>query len=793
MILMISAVYGSPPTQEDEPQTKTVTAVRVNSPVRIDGVLDEPAWAEAVPATGFTQREPDEGKPATESTEVRVLYDGEALYVGFIAYDARPDSIVGRLIRRDQWSESDQLSVQVDSHHDHRTGYGFEINAAGVQRDQHLYNDTWDDRHWDAVWQSATKITKEGWIAEFRIPYTCLRFPEQDPQIWGIYFARYISRKKEFSIWNFFPESEGGWVSNFGHLLGIEGIRPARHFEVLPYLVSSGNLERANRGNPDGRDLYKNIGIDVKCGLTSNITLDATLNPDFGQVEADRAVLNLSTFEIHYPEKRPFFMEGASIFRTPIQLFYSRRIGRPPSQSPDVPEGGYELEKVTATTILAAAKVTGKTQGGTSIGFLDAVTQEEKVTVADSLEFRSSQVVEPATNYSVLRLQQDVFEKSSVGMMATAANRERENPAYTGGVDWDLHLFDNNYSFRGQIAGSQTGPRYNGWGGEFSFGKQAGKHFRGSTGYDFETRKFEINDLGYLRRSDRHGGYTWLQYRTGKELWITRRMYNNFNIWYGWNFDGDDLGKGFSFNNDMELRNHWWAGGWGGYAFKRFDDRETQEGPLVTIPAQLWYGIWLSTDSRKWIQVNGWCGSEDDRDGTRGFFGTWISVKPRSNIELSLNSEYSQSRNVSRWVAVDTTQTDERVDIFGELDTRQLDLTTRGTIMFTRDLSLQFYSQVFLASGDYSNLKRLLSSDRFGPLGDITYDENPDFDSESFHSNILLRWEYHPGSTFFFVWTQSRSISGETGSFNLRQDIDDLFGSHPENVFLIKVSNWWSL
>jgi hypothetical protein len=195
MILMISAVYGSPPTQEDEPQTKTVTAVRVNSPVRIDGVLDEPAWAEAVPATGFTQREPDEGKPATESTEVRVLYDGEALYVGFIAYDARPNSIVGRLIRRDQWSESDQLGVHVDSHHDHRTGYGFEINAAGVQRDQHLYNDTWDDRHWDAVWQSATKITKEGWIAEFRIPYTCLRFPEQDPQMWGIYFARYISRK----------------------------------------------------------------------------------------------------------------------------------------------------------------------------------------------------------------------------------------------------------------------------------------------------------------------------------------------------------------------------------------------------------------------------------------------------------------------------------------------------------------------------------------------------------------------------------------------------------------------
>ncbi|MCK4591375.1 MAG: hypothetical protein KAT86_06445, partial [Candidatus Latescibacteria bacterium] len=376
---------------------------------------------------------------------------------------------------------------------------------------------------------------------------------------------------------------------------------------------------------------------------------------------------------------------------------------------------------------------------------------------------------------------------------ATAANRERENPAYSGGVDWDLHLFDNDYSFRGQIAGSRTGPKYNGWGGKFSFRKQAGKHFRGSTGYDFETRNFDINDLGYLRRSDWHGGYTWLQYRTSEELWITRRTYNNFNVWYGWNFDGDDLGKGFNFNNDMELRNYWWAGGWSGYAFKRFDDRETQGGPLVTIPAQLWYGIWLSTDSRKWIQSNGWCGSEDDRDGTRQFFGARISVKPRSNIELSLRTEYSQSRGVSRWVAVDTTQTDERADIFGELDTQQLDLTTRGTIMFTRDLSLQFYSQVFLASGDYSNFKRLLSPDRFGLLGDITYDENPDFDSESFHSNILLRWEYRPGSTFFLVWTQSRNISGETGSFNLRQDIDDLFRSHPENVFLLKASHWWSL
>lgn len=792
-VFLILMALSPSSAQGDDPGTNSITAVRRDSPIRIDGILDEPAWAGAPPVTEFIQRDPDEGRSATESTEVRVLYDDEALYIGFTMYDSQPDSIAGELTRRDRWSESDWAGVQIDSYHDHRTGYAFSVNPAGVQLDRHLYNDTRSDRSWDAVWESATRITSVGWTAEFRIPYTSLRFPSRNSQVWGIFFSRSISRKKEWNIWPFIPKEKGGWVSNFGHLVGIQGIKPARQLEFLPYVVSRGDFELKNRGNPDGRDLYVGAGIDIKYGIASNITFNATVNPDFGQVEADRAVLNLSTFETFFPEKRPFFMEGAKIFDTPLQLFYSRRIGRPPSKSPEIPEEGYLADKPSATTILTAVKVTGRREGGTSFGILDAITQEEKAVVVDSTEVRHLQTIEPASHYGVLRLQREVLENSTIGILMTAANHRGEGPAYSWGVDWSLNLFDNHYSFQGQIAASRTGPKYNGWGGDFSFRKGAGKHFRGSTGYKFQTRRFDINDLGFLRRSNYHGGYTWLQYRITDSIWIIRKIFNNFNIWYSWNYDGDDLGKGSNFNSSMELKNYWWVGGWVGRSFGYLDDRETRGGPPVAIPGQVWYGTWVNTDSRKAVQLNFYWSSGDDRDGSRYLLGTRIRIRPKTNIELTFGSTHSRSWGISRWLADTTDVKGERVDVFGELESRQLDLRLDGGVTFTRNLSLQFYSQVFLASGDYTNLKRLLSADTFGPLGEVTYDKNHNFNSRSFYLSTVLRWEYRPGSTLFFVWTQDRKSSGETGGFDLKRDADKLFDVHPENTFLIKVSHWLSM
>ena len=359
--------------EADEDTVKSITALRVNGGVKIDGVLDEDFWQKASPSGNFTQYQPDEGKPASESTFIRVAYDDLALYIGAEMYDSEPDKIISRLTRRDRYVESDLLNVIIDSHHDHQTAYCFVITVSGAQRDGYYYNDTWNDESWDGVWESATKRTDWGWTAELKIPFHCLRFAREENPVWGIYFSRRITRKNELSRWIYIPESASGFVSRFGHLKGMQNITPPRSLEILPYAVSYGQSEIKRLGNPDGRDYFGNAGFDLKYGITSDITLNATVNPDFGQVEQDQTVLNLSTFETWYPEKRPFFIEGFKIFETPFDLFYSRRIGREPSIWPG--EADYYYDRPAASTILFAGKVSGKTKSGTSIGILEAVSQ----------------------------------------------------------------------------------------------------------------------------------------------------------------------------------------------------------------------------------------------------------------------------------------------------------------------------------------------------------------------------------------------------------------------------------
>ena len=779
----------------DDDSVKSITAVRVNPGIRIDGILDEPCWKDAPRSSGFIQFQPDEGEPASESTFVRVAYDDHALYVAMEMYDSEPEKIISRLTRRDRWLDQDLVHVILDSHHDHKTAYAFTTYASGTQRDVYYWNDDWSDDTWDAVWEAATKINDWGWVAEYRIPFHCIRFACEDDPVWGIYFSRNIGRKNELSRWVYIPESASGFVSHFGHLKGMEGLSPPTRLEILPYGVSYAELEPKHPGNPDGRDYSHDVGFDLKYGLTSDITLDATVNPDFGQVEADETILNLSAFETQYPEKRPFFMEGSKIFDTPFDLFYSRRIGRRPAWQPD--DVDYYTNRPAATTILAAAKVSGKTGGGTSIGILESVTRREEATYVDTDGVKRTAVTEPEANYLAARLKQDILGNSSVGVMATAVNQDRAHPEYTGGVDWRLHLRDGDYKCSGQVVGSATGPGEDGLGGTFAFEKSGGQHIRASVSAEYESRELDINRMGFLGRPDYRSGWFWVQYRTTEPWWIVRKTWNNFNLGYSENLDGVALTRGGNVNNSIELKNFWSLGGyfWADYDLT-YSDNESRGGPPSPIPFGQSWSFWLETDSRKWWQAGINVGSGDTWDGQYESYHLSLQLRPRSNIELSLEPGYRSDRNISRYVK--TIEHDDADDeyIFGELDMGRFDMTVRGTITFSKDLSLQVYAQPFISSRDYSNFKRLLPTSTYAYVDSSVYneeEEQPDVNWSSLNSNVVLRWEYRPGSTLFLVWTHGRETDGHEGSFDFSRDWDGLFTAKPDNVFLVKLNYWWSI
>jgi hypothetical protein len=781
--------------EADLDTVKSITAIRINGGAKIDGILEEEFWQKAPRSGDFIQYQPDEGSPASESTFVRVAYDDEALYVGMEMYDSEPDKIISRLTRRDRYVECDLVNVIIDSHHDHQTAYAFTVYVSGTQRDGYYYNDNWNDNNWDAVWESATKITDCGWTAEIKIPFHCLRFTCEENPIWGFYCSRSISRKNELDRWLYIPESASGFVSHFGHLRGLKNLTPPKKLEILPYVVSYEETEARSLGNPDGRDFFGNLGFDLKYGITSNITLDATVNPDFGQVEQDETILNLSTFETWYPEKRPFFLEGFKIFETPFDLFYSRRIGKEPSLWPD--EAEYYIDRPTSTTILAAGKITGKTKSGTSIGILEAVTQKEEAEFADEDDHHKKEVIEPEANYFVARAKQDILKNSEVGIMATAVNQKDFHPAYTGDLDWNLRFHNGDYLCAGQIIGSKTGPKEDGWGTALSFEKQGGEYIRGSISAEYLDRGVDLNHMGFLTRSDYKEIWGWVQYRTTKEWWIIRKTWNNLNIGLADNLSGVKLTRGGNYNNQIELTNFWNLGGGTWIDFDtQYDDRETQGGPLVVIPkGQNWW-LWLNTDSRKWWQVNPNIEGGDTKDGHYNYYGLLFDLHPRSNIEFSGGPGYLRSDGVSRWLTSLTDENDERTEeIFGEQHVRRFDITFRGTFTFSKNLTLQIYAQPFMASVDYRNFKKLIPPDVFEYVDTTVYnerEEEPDFNWKSFNSNIVLRWEYRPGSTLFLVWTQSRETEDSVGDFKFRRDWDDMFDTVPGNTFLIKINYWWS-
>jgi hypothetical protein len=805
--LLLAVLALTPCLQADDTRAERervvseIRATRVNpeAPI-IDGDLSDPFWQthEFEMARDFIQSTPHEGEAATESTVVAIGYDDDALYAAFWNYDSQPDKIKRQLARRDRYTDADRVQILLDTYHDHQTGYLFLVNAAGSQRDFRLYSDVNMDMSWDAVWEAETKLQPWGWSAEFRIPYSCLRFSEKDIHTWGLNFIRTLSREAESSYWAFTPSSEGGVVSKFGHLTGLTGIKPATHLEVLPYTVSRLNTETKNQGNTDGRDFAGDIGLDLKYGISSNLVLDATINPDFGQVELDRPVLNLSSFETFYEEKRPFFLEGANLFSTSFDMFYSRRIGRSPRGWPDGVD--YYTDRPSITTILGAGKLTGKISGKTSIAILNAVTQEETAEYVDESGIKREAVIEPKADYSVVRVTRDILNGSSVGIMGTAVTQETVHPAMTAGIDWRIFTNDAAWGVSGQAVTSRVDSENTGFGLDMTGEKAAGKHVRGALGIELYDPNLDLNDVGFLYRNDRREGWCWLQYYTQEEWWIFRKTWNNLNGYAEWNYNGDRIGIGWNVNSSFEFMNYWYLSGGVNQNLERWDDRETRGNGLWNNPSSWGWWASLSSDSRKPITFNINPGSGENRYGEWWANYIGFEIRPKSNMEFSIGANYVRGFSQTRWIDnLNDPETGETVSIFADLDQDEITPRISACVNFTRDLTLQFSGQMLISSLDHKNYRRYIGNESYRPLDGIATEEQleeaNDYSFRAFNSTMVLRWEYRPGSTLYAVWTQARQGIGEYNDLDFRRDVDQLFSrdAYGENVFLIKANYWFNI
>src|SRR6266480_2864138 len=810
----------------------TVTAVRVDAGVSLDGRLDEPAWALATPVTAFLQIDPDEGGAASESTEVRVLYDADAVYLGARLFDSAPRRIISRLARRDASTHSDEFRLFLDSYHDHRTAFEFIVNPAGVKKDVLLGGDgEFSDDSWDPVWQAATASDSLGWTVEIRIPFSQLRFSAAAEQVWGVRFARWIERKNELAMFPFVGKNENGVASRFAHLVGLRNLVPPKRLELLPYAVARGTYHEPEAlDNPfDGKASYfHNVGGDVG-GVTH-----------FG---------------------------GTPLF------FYSRRIGREPQLEPTTP-GDY-TDMPAGTTILGAAKLSGRTATGWSMGLLEALTERERATVFDAASgARYSDPVEPLTNYFVGRMKHTSADgNTTIGALGTTANRRLDAPvfdqlptaAYGGGVDFFHRWGRNTYTLAASVGGSylagdtlaiqraqRSSNRYytrpdaqafrydptrtslTGVTADLSLNKVAGT-WRWELAASTTTPGFEVNDLGFQKRVDLISAAAALGRRWTKPGRWFRQGYAYVTFSPTWNYDGNAIQRDLGGFGYAQLRNFWTVNWTAKYEMPVLDDRLTRGGPLAATP-RAWYGSGtLTTDTRKHASGYAFLSySGDDAGGWLVNVLPQLTLRPSAALFLSLGPGYLTGRSSAQYVTrvADSTAaaTLGRRYVFAELRQRSAYVTVRANATFSPLLSFELYAQPFTFSGAYDRYKELrarqtysfseygqgngstitpgdttvcgsagpdrclgVDPDGAGPAAEFAL-YRPDFRTRSFKVKAVLRWEYRPGSTMFLVWTQSRSgYVPYDGTFDMQRDMaTDLFRDRPTNVFLVKVNFWLS-
>jgi uncharacterized protein DUF5916/cellulose/xylan binding protein with CBM9 domain len=818
---------------------RSVTAVRAVRPPVIDGRDDDPIWQQIPPITAFREWQPREDADPRFRTEAKIAYDEGNVYVFVRAFDPHPDSIMRPLSRRDQVGPSDKIGVLLDSYHDRRTGYEFWVTPAGVKMDVAIYNDGNEDDAWDGVWDVTTAVDSLGWTAEYRIPLSQLRYPRAATHTFGVMLGRDIYRYTERLAWPVVSRSKAGLVSQFGDITGLDGLGSPRRMELAPYTVAKNSSVPTASGF--GRDQAFTMGADVKYALTSNLMLNGTVNPDFGQVEADPSVLNLTAFETFFQERRPFFVEGTGIFKFSVDcsqvncsgegLFYSRRIGR----APQLRDAYGDDRSPTATRILGATKLTGRLAGGLSVGLMDALTER--------VSGRADTTIEPQTNYGALRLQQDLNGgRTGFGLLVTNVRRSLDgatdtllrHDATVAALDARHRFSHNTYEVSAsldysRVAGTPTAIRYTqessvhyyqrpdaglpydttrtsltGDAEEFHFGKVGGKHTGWETSYLRRSPGFEINDLGFLRRADQQSWNNWFGLHFNTPTKMYQRANWNFNWWQYWSARGLPQERAFNTNSHIQLQNRWWVhvGGTIGQLGTTYCDRCMRGGPALRVDRYLapWFGF--EGDDRHRLApmlfFNYWRG-----DGGRSHSlnsNGMLMIRASSRFQPSLGFDYTVNHDDSQWYGnfADTLTPGLIHYTVATLAQKTLGLTARMDYTVSPTLTVQVYAQPFVSKGTYTTVRELADpraatyGGRYQPYGDTAVTNNPGgFNYKQFNSNVVVRWEYRPGSTLFVVWTQGRQRGlGAEGGRSFSGDMRDLFDLHPDNTFLVKASYW---
>jgi hypothetical protein len=865
-LLMLAAaamVSGSSQTNNDSARAEAlnqVRAVRAQGPIEIDGKLDEGAWQQATPHNSFIQRDPDEGQRATEETDVRVLYDDDSIYVGARLQDSQPGAIKALLGRRDSELTSDSFTVYLDSYNDKRTGFYFGISAGGTLSDGTLFNDDWDDNAWDGIWEGKVAKDGSGWSVELRLPLSQLRFKQEEEAHWGVNFRRMITRTNEQAYAAPRPKKESGFVSRFLPLVGLSGLQPKRRFLVTPYTTARTQTSAAEPGDPfnDGRRSNAALGADFKLGLGSNLTLDATVNPDFGQVEVDPAVVNLTDVESFFEEKRPFFIEGSDTFGfgwggasnnmnfnfSNPNLFYSRRIGRAPQGS----VGDADYARVPdGVRIDAAAKVTGKVAGAWNLGVLQAFTGRAEADIATAGRFSTS-AVEPRASYSVVRAQRDFNAgRQGLGLIGTLVNRDLTGTRLQDQVNRRASAFgvdgwttfgrgeggERLWALTGRFAvssiqGTRTRITSVQRSSQHYFQRPDAGHVRldphatSLSGYSFRTALnrekgpvlfnaaigatspgFDSNDAGITFRTDQINGHVSAGYRWTEPGRIFRNGGLQGGVFRTNDFDGNMTSLGLFSWYWARFKNYW---GFEGSVFvnpENITTTQTRGGVAMLRPSAWSWDLSVNSDDRKSVtlraETRGGYGRQDS-SRSRGASVT-IDWKPAPKLSVSLSPDYQYQRNGAQFVTnlqdPAAAATFGTRHVFARLKQETFSAGIRLNWTFTPALSLQTYIQPLISSGQYSDFGDLARprSYEFARYAEGALPEgvsDPDFTFKSIRGNAVLRWEFRPGSSAYFVWTQNREDTDANGNFRLGRSFSTLLDARADNIFLVKFAFGWS-
>jgi len=824
----------------------------------IDGKLDDVCWKTGDWSGNFTQWLPNEGAKPSQPTFMKILYDDKNIYVAIRAFDSIPAKICRKAGRRDDFT-GDMVGVAFDSYHDRRTGFEFDVSAAGQKVDLVVTNPCITDMNWNAVWYAKTAKEDSAWTTEIEIPLSQLRYSKDSVQVWGLHVWRWIDRVQQESEWELQSSTGPGILYLFGELHGINNLPKSRRIEIMPYMSGKFNTFKAEPNNPfanKGRNWTGNVGLDAKIGLTSNFTVDLSINPDFGQVEADPSTMNLTAFETFYDEKRPFFLEGKNIFSFDFDnssLFYSRRIGQTPSFQPSLTNNEF-MKYPDNTSILEAVKVSGKTAKGLSIGILQSLTATGNAQI-DSLGKRKNINVEPLTNYSVVRIQQDFKQGNTVlGGIFTSTNRFINTPqlefmnrnAYTGGIDFLHQWHDKEYYLATKLVASSitgsgeamtnlqqssaryfqrpdiqyvqldtTSNRLSGYGGDVKIGKGSKGFWRYSTELIWRSPGLDLNDMGFMQMADVIKQKNSVYYFVNKQVSIFRTYNFTLSETNNWDFGLRYSSSNANLNAYFEFLNKWALSTTVSYTTQALDTRILRGGSAMLLP-EIWdQSLYAKTDPSAKVCFELSTELSTSGCGSAQYYSVQPSLRytPINALKLSASFNYSGNRNDLQYIATANSDNGKKY-ILGKIDQQTLGITFRVDYNITPELSIQYYGSPYATIGKYSDFKRVTDprannySSRFAGLtptlnGSNTYDVsennnnynfgNPNFNFSQFRSNLVFRWEYRPGSQFYLVWSQDRTEFSQLGSQSLKDGMSGIKGIFPNNILLAKFNYWFSI